>query len=53
ITLVNYRFLSNEFRTTGISVSVNLCKEAGLDRFGVVKALQDTVNFPLACPVKK
>ncbi|KAF2906010.1 hypothetical protein ILUMI_00166, partial [Ignelater luminosus] len=53
ITVINYKFLSNEFRPTGISVTVNLCKEANVDRFGVVKSLQDSVNFPLACPVKK
>ncbi|KAF2888070.1 hypothetical protein ILUMI_18103, partial [Ignelater luminosus] len=53
ITVINYKFLSNEFRPTGISATVNLCKEAIVDRFGVAKSLRDRVDFPLRCPVKK
>ncbi|KAF2890820.1 hypothetical protein ILUMI_15353, partial [Ignelater luminosus] len=52
-TLLNYKFLSNEYRTTGICLPVNLCQEAKADRFGVIKTLQKSVNIKLACPVKK
>ncbi|KAF2888611.1 hypothetical protein ILUMI_17562, partial [Ignelater luminosus] len=53
IVLINYKFLSNEYRPTGISVAINFCKEVDADRFGVFTSLQDSVNFPLKCPVKK
>ncbi|KAF2893563.1 hypothetical protein ILUMI_12610 [Ignelater luminosus] len=53
MSLLTYRFLSNEYRPNGMFITINLCREANVDRFGVAKTIQDSVNFQLKCPVKK